>query len=242
MNKPCRLCGLSKPLLKSHILPEFVYRPAYDATHTAIIVDLGKRNIGKQQKGFSERLLCKECEGIFSIWENYFSRIWFHPRYRLRPKYLNDNLIEIRGIDYSSFKLFHLSLVWRASVSARTEFSSVALGSQEEVIRKILLSRDPGEHDKYAFFGIALRIPSTQAFQDKLLCAPRAARVQGHNVYTFLFGGVVWHYIISGHIDEYKRNQNNFNRSGTLFLAVQNWKDNPLVRDLLIRAQSIPKP
>jgi hypothetical protein len=51
---------------------------------------------------------------------------------------------EINGLDYAMFKLFHLSVLWRAGVSTREEFRNVKLGSHEDVIRQMLLRDDPG--------------------------------------------------------------------------------------------------
>jgi hypothetical protein len=42
--------------------------------------------------------------------------------------------VVIRGLDYSTFKLFHLSVLWRASVSSGPDFASVRLGVHEERI------------------------------------------------------------------------------------------------------------
>lgn len=62
--KQCPLCGEYKLLCDSHILPEFVYRPSYDPTHTEFKIDINKNKLGKTQKGFSEWMLCTECEGL----------------------------------------------------------------------------------------------------------------------------------------------------------------------------------
>lgn len=239
--KPCRLCGLSKPLVESHILPEFVYRPTYDSTHTAVRIDLDKKSVRKQQTGFSEYLLCEDCESIFSRWEVYFSKIWFKPKSRLRPDYLDDRLVEIPGIDYIKFKLFHLSIIWRSGVSSRTEFRSVNLGAQERIIRKHLLASDPGEPDKYAMFCIALRDKDTRKFQDSFIRAPEGGHFRGHHVYRIIFGGVIWNYWISGHKDKMKTETNCIDRKGILRLAVQDWTDSILVKDLAKHFQMIKK-
>jgi len=226
----CRLCGQTKPLLESHILPEFVYRPAYDDMHTAIQLDIDKGKRSKRQKGFVERLLCAECEHIFSTWENYFSRIWLHPSHRIRPQLPNRNVVvEIPGIDYVRFKLFQLSIIWRAGVSSCAEFRNVDLGTHEVKIRKCLNAGDPGDPDKYPLICFALRDPLTEEFYDKILRAPEAARLYGQHFYSMIYGGVVWTYVISNHRDSRIEKVNCFRRDGILKLAVQDWTENPSV-------------
>ncbi|MGH7655204.1 MAG: hypothetical protein ACREN6_11130 [Gemmatimonadaceae bacterium] len=133
----CRLCGEPAILRDSHIVPEFVYRPSYDATHTAVVLDLQADEKAKLQKGFRERMLCDACEGLFSKWEGYFARIWFDRTKGIRPRLIAaDELITVGGIDYAQFKLFHMSIVWRLGVSTRREFDTVRLGTREKALRR----------------------------------------------------------------------------------------------------------
>ena len=232
----CKLCDQLKPLQNSHILPEFVFRPVYDITHTAVQIDIDQGKKLKQQIGFRERLLCEDCEKIFNKWEDYFSRIWFLPTQRLRPLLLDDIIVTIPGIDYSIFKLFHLSIIWRAGISSLAKFKNVTLGTQEEKIRKRLLSNDPGDPDEYTMIGVALREPDTKYFQDKILSAPEAARSHGHHIYSVIFGGVFWQYWISGH-KEGRVSFNCIGREGILTLAVQDWTKNRAIQELAKKIQ-----
>jgi hypothetical protein len=224
-------------LRDSHILPEFVYRPTYDATHTAILYEPDVNRKGRRQKGFTERLLCDECEKLVGTWETYFADVWLHPTRQLRPAALPNDQAIVADLDYARFKLFHLSLIWRSGVSTRQAFGSVRLGGQEPKLRKRLLASDPGDPADYPFFGIALRDLSSRGFQDKLLMTPRVARVHGHWVYILLFGGVLWHYYISSHAGP-RNVPVLFDRTGTLTLLVQNWKENPFILELARQIQS----
>src|ERR1044071_6986550 len=196
---PCILCAGPGPLRDSHILPEFVYRPSYDKTHTAVELDTRKGRRRKRQKGFTERLLCAACEGKFSFWETYFASVWLNPKKTHRPTKLSTDLVQIKDLHYAQFKLFHLSVIWRAGISKHPMFSNVRLGGQAQKLRTRLLDSDPGAPDDYPFFAIALRDPKTRGFQDQIIFGPEAARVNGHWVHTFIFGGVQWHYYTSGH-------------------------------------------
>ncbi len=234
----CRLCGSKSPLRDSHILPEFVYRPTYDSTHTAILFEPDRNRRGRRQKGFTERLLCGECEKLLGTWETYFADVWFHPTRQRRPAALPGDRAIISDLDYARFKLFHLSLIWRSGVSTRPAFGGVRLGGQEPQLRNRLLASEPGDPAGYPFFGIALRDSSTNGFQDKLLMTPRVARVRGHWVYIILFGGVLWHYYISSHAGP-GNVPYLFDRTGTLTLLVQDWKENPFILELARQTQSM---
>src|SRR6266849_5839504 len=110
----CKLCREDKPLCSSHIIPEFLYRPLYDDNHRAIEVSLIPKKAHLLQKGYREPLLCFECEQRINKYEVYFRDIWYEKK-KLPPVVMRQ-YVEINGIDYTLFKLFHLSIVWRASV------------------------------------------------------------------------------------------------------------------------------
>jgi len=218
----------------SHILPEFVFRPTYDTSRTAVLIDLEHERRRKMQKGFTERLLCLECEGRINVWETYFSRVWFHRTHRLRPDRLQEKGIVIKGLCYTRFRLFHLSILWRAGISRLSAFQSVRLGSHEGRIRTLLFEEEPGDPDVYPFFGIAQRVPETNKFQDQLLKAPDASRLDGHRVYVFMFGGVMWCYLVSGNLGSFSMPLT-FTKDGTLTLAVQDWNEDPYIQELAKR-------
>jgi hypothetical protein len=103
-------------------------------------------------------------------------------------------------------------------------FANVRLGAQVQKLRLRLLESNPGASTDYPFFGIALRDPKTHDFQDRIVMGPEASRVNGHWVYTFIFGGVQWHYYVSGH--HVNRNVPViFDLDGVLTLAVKDWTE-----------------
>jgi hypothetical protein len=230
----CALCDGTGPLRDSHILPEFVYRPSYDETHTAVFFDAHHGHRGKRRKGLTQYLLCSACEGKFSRWETYFANVWFNAAKGQRPSTLPgppSQVIQICDLNYAQFKLFHLSVIWRAGVSSLPTFDNVRLGAQEKKLRNRLMESDPGKPTDYPFFAIALREPRTGGFQDQLVKGPDAARVKGHWVYTFIFGDVQWNYYVSSHESD-RVVPVYFGLDGLLTLAVQDWTESPFVRDM----------
>ncbi len=223
----CALCRSEATLRESHVLPEFVYRPAYDENHGLIDYDRQARRQRVRRKGFWETLLCDACEGRFGRLENYFARTWFSKS--VRPSLAGKTQVTVRGLDYAQFKLFHLSILWRAGVAKSEPFRSVSLGPHEERLRLALLADDPGPPEKYPIAGLALRDPETGGFRDDILHLPTKGRLKGYHFYVTHFGGVSWFYGISGHsglIPAALRD------NGSLGLRVQDWLANRMIQDL----------
>jgi hypothetical protein len=147
------------------------------------------------QKGLRERLLCIGCEQRLSVLERYVSLV-LNGGVELTHR-REDKRLHLGGLDYAKFKLFQLSVLWRASVSSLAMFSQVSLGAHEERIREMLLSEDPGPPECYGCLMFVL-LQEEQLVQD-IIVQPTWARLIGHYSYRFVFGGMVWLYVVSSH-------------------------------------------
>ena len=191
----CKLCTADKKLLKSHIIPEFMYKSMYNKNKFLCASSIpGKKNTIKQ-KGEWERLLCDECELHISKYERYAS-LFLKGGVEIGVIDHKD-LIEINSIDYTKFKLFQLSVLWRASISKRPIFKDVTLGRHEEVIREMLLNNDPGETNEYGCIMVATMHEGKHI--DSLILQPELKRIDGQISYRFVFGGFWWLFFCSSH-------------------------------------------
>ena len=75
---PCRLCGATKELQDSHILPGFVFRWMKETSATGYLRFAQQPNL-RVQDGLKLHLLCRDCEGRFNYWETEFANKIFHP-------------------------------------------------------------------------------------------------------------------------------------------------------------------
>jgi hypothetical protein len=142
MNSTCHLCGRPRKLCRSHILPEFLYRPLYDEEHRYFVVTAGTDCHRPLQRGLTEKLLCKDCEERLGRYEKYAAEVMSG---RLGHRYQKrGSRIIIKDIDYARFKLFQLSILWRGSVSSLEFFRLVSLGPHEQRLRDMILREDPG--------------------------------------------------------------------------------------------------
>lgn len=137
--KTCRLCLKSATLCKSHIYPEFMYKKCYDAKHSFVEFNANEATFNKvRRKGLYDRLLCRDCETIIKEYEDYAKVILYDiVKPLIRQKHAQFHLHEY---NYAKFKLFILSLLWRASASRLSAFQTVKLGKYDEEIRLALFT------------------------------------------------------------------------------------------------------
>ena len=192
----CPLCQQERKQCDSHIVPEFLYAPTYEADGRAYEVSaLGKK--GRfVQKGRTEKLLCRDCERhINDNLEDYFSKLWYSPG--VLPKEAPPANIVLSGVDYSRFKLFHLSILWRASVARSVAFEQTHLGPFEPAIRRMLLELDPGDALTHQIFGTAMVTGRSPIINHAMVMPPLPFRSHGVNAYVAIYGGCFWEIVVS---------------------------------------------
>ena len=227
----CRLCLKNAELRNSHVIPEFLYKPLYDSKHRAMGVHgQGHWKWQYLQKGLREKLLCHDCEKLLNdYYEKYFHNLWFL-NCPIPSICETDKIYEIPGIDYAKFMLFHLSILFRASISSLPTFAQVALGPHEEKIRRMLIDHDPGMNSHYQIFGYVI-VKKDGSVVQNLISQPIKFKTDNHTIYNIMFGGCAWHYMVSSHsYADFKKVA--LRSNGTLYLAVNRWEDEPLVQGI----------
>jgi hypothetical protein len=184
----CSLCQAEKAIRGSHVLSEFMYLDTYDSKHTAVSVSshpLHKKPL-RVQKGIREPILGTECEQRFSRHEHYAAPFLARAAREADAVALTGSrqpVARVRPFEYDRFKLFGLSLLWRMGVSRNDMFRPVQLGPHQEILRRMLLTDDPGSPSDYPF--VLVRIAGVD-FAPTLLTGPGKTR----------FGGV-WSYMLT---------------------------------------------
>jgi len=102
-----------------------------------------QRGYWEKQSGINEPMLCAGCESRVSQYENYFRTFFYGKNPSPLKKIpvgtsvdlssfagLDPDILGVRAVkmDYTQFKLFVLSLVWRASVAKGNFFEKICLG------------------------------------------------------------------------------------------------------------------
>lgn len=128
----CSLCRKNKDLKESHVIPQFVSRWLKETAATGYLRQGIQPNLRKQDFS-TERLLCGDCENLFSKWEKVFAETIFLP-------YLNDGK---REFEYSDWLLkFSVSLIWRLGVSELNGFRNYHPQLIGELDRALSIWRD----------------------------------------------------------------------------------------------------
>lgn len=196
----CRLCKQNKPLLKSHIFPEWLYTPLYDKNHRFSVLSTNEnKRRGTRPKGIYERLLCQECEVQMSRWEGYARGVFYGDDPGIKIEYYGDRVV-LSGLRYTPFKLFQMSLIWRASITNRQEIHKIHLGPHAERFRKMLFEECSGESHQYPAILMSLPRSLDQIVREFVFPPePLPKKIDGHTGYRAVFGGLFWLFIVSSH-------------------------------------------
>ena len=189
----CRLCLGDKELCGSHIIPEAYYKAIYDELHRLRLLSTNAQDRDElHQKGVKEKLLCVDCERHFNEgFEKYALKV-------LQGIPAPQGITIIKDVDYHRFKLFQLSILWRAGIARHRLFTEVNLGHHEEKLRKRLFERRPGEPHEYGCCMIFLDTRG-EAPAEGLIDSVDSWKHSGHTCYKFIFGRFIWIFFVSSH-------------------------------------------
>lgn len=216
---PCALCLRETELRRSHVIPEFLYETLYDEKHRLqVLSTIPEQGNWREQKGLREELLCDACEQKFSIWERYASLV-LKGGIPLTVRQ-ESNIVHISGLNYEKFKLFQLSILWRAGISSLQFFEKVRLGKHTEELRRLLLAGNPGSSERYGCFMFGLK-HGAGTFTGVIM-QPGKVRLNGHTAYRFVFGGFLWAMLVSSHDLGAPLNQCTLSATGDTVLLLRN--------------------
>lgn len=188
----CRLCGETKSLSQSHVLPEFFYTPTYDQRRSFISVSRHPRHrVRRFQKGHWEHLLCADCETRFSRYETYAAALL--RRIAAVPA---DSKSEIELLDWDPvlFRLFALSVLWRSHVASAFAFAQVNLGPHAKRLHSMLLAEDPGQPHECCFALTRVEGPESVS---RVLIPPTRGKFLGLHSYIMQALGFRWKFVVS---------------------------------------------
>jgi len=199
-----------------------MYKDLFDEKKRMHVIQSEKGAI--KQRGFSQtgefdrNIICQHCDNsVLGKLERYASLVLYdrNPKtleYRTDPD--GTKYTYCAEFDYTQFKLFLLSVLWRASISNRPLFQEVSLGPHEKSIRRMLLKSDPGEQMKYPC--LIMTYLNLDQFPSDVVAQPSQSRVNGGYVYKFLISGMVYIFYVSKHIIPDELKDCAINRKGEL--------------------------
>ncbi|HEU0080827.1 MAG TPA: hypothetical protein VFQ72_02290 [Candidatus Paceibacterota bacterium] len=157
----CKLCLEYKKLCKeSHIIPKSLYRLLAGENNQLIYINEEKSK-PKYNSEYEGGILCENCDNkVIGLLDDYAAKFIygeFPNKGTSGTEWIEGRETVIRendpSYDYSRFKLFLLSVLWRASISSRPFFQKLKLPSAiEEDLRQRILTGSPGQPDEYPCF------------------------------------------------------------------------------------------
>lgn len=202
----CKLCLKENKLVKAHIIPDFMYE---DIIANGGIFKLSKfRKPKKIPTGeYDSTILCGTCDNdiINKKYEDYASKLYkllsgkltklgsIKVEKKVNPAGLN--YTSISRLDYQRFKLFLLSILWRASVSSREFCGDVKLGQDEEILRRMIKNEDSKRLGDFPILiiDISKDIPVLRGATEN----PRRVKPNGNHFYYFFIQGITYSFFLS---------------------------------------------
>ena len=203
----CRLCLQEKQLInKSHIIPDFMYKELYDDQHKLMLFKphervKGKGKIRRPSSGeYEGNILCANCDNIvIGSYENYARKVLYGGEVSASEsttinKCKNKDGLEYSAcsnINYTKFKIFLLSILWRASITSRPSFKDISLGPHEEIIRRMIFDGNAGNIEDYPV--TLMTFLNDKTIPSDLISQPHSTKTKnGHTIKVFIISGMIY--------------------------------------------------
>lgn len=187
----CKLCRDATKLVEAHIIPESFYR-SIKISDKPLRIFSGEKGVypKKSWKGlYDPNILCAKCEKLFDLYDDYGAKILLELRLEKEDvkDENNQELIGylVHGIDYPKFKLFFMSILWRAAVSSNDAFKKVELGPHLAKLEEHIKEKNPGTYDDFSVILCEQIFPNDRAMM--IIPFPRKL-MGGINFYEISIG------------------------------------------------------
>jgi len=211
-----------------------MYKGLFDENHFIAPIDLieFKRKKLLPNGFYDSNILCENCDNkILGNLESYASLvIWGgkgNPdscaKFEGRTNQLNQKFLHLTNLDYTKFKLFLLSIIWRASISNHKMFNSVSLGEHGDRIRKMIIENNPSSEDNYPV-GMFI-LTQNERGPTKMISNPIPIKKDKSLIYHFLINGLAINYNIEGQADKELYDQITIKENNTMDVFIFNEKE-----------------
>jgi hypothetical protein len=181
---------------------------------------------------YDNQLVCAACERRFDQFDNYAAKLLIEGVATFGTVNHDGRPIayQVNSFDYPKLKMFCLSLLWRAAVSNRPEFASVALGPFLPGLTAMVIKGDPDTADKFAT--ILCRFSEIESWQSGFI-SPVRRRYEEVNFYKFVMGAYVLHIKVDQKLPRDPLNALIIRPDAPLTILAQEFRDSPEFRTML---------
>jgi hypothetical protein len=171
-------------LIVAHIIPAAFARDMMAGAKHNFRGSIDK--VHPEQHGIYDRnILCAKCDGKLGDYDGYaidVCRIFDRKQSEFDGRFL------MRHIDGDKLAKFVLAVLWRASVSTRSEFKNISLGLYESVARDVLFDTKPLK-DFTAYELMIVRFKSSRIKVNRVIAFPTRMTGVAATVWGFTAGG-----------------------------------------------------
>lgn len=190
-----------------------------------------QRKNGIRQKGIWEYMLCEDCEHCIGEYENYAARL-----YNIGPGLdceRQHDILVFTGIEYRSFKLFLLSLLWRLAVTTK-ELQGLKLSVADcERLRQMVLAGEPGT--SFEFPAVVIGLTFDRQHQTDLILPPWESTDGERTFWNFTANGLLFMFQI-GHQPPKRGIQGLIlNENGAMGIPMREMREIPYIWDYFRR-------
>jgi hypothetical protein len=177
-----------------------MYEGLFNENHFLKFVNLNKPEISSYRPNgiYDKDILCADCDNVvIGQLENYARPIIFEGS-NLKTQEITkftegrsaDGLksVIIENVDYKKFKLFLLSVLWRAHISKQSFFGNIDLGAKAEQIRAMIFDNNAGDESEFETCIILLSPSETFS---KIIAPPTISQ-DGSTLFAFLINQALY--------------------------------------------------
>ena len=166
--------------MDAHVIPRSFFKLTRGKGKHSILVGVDQKALDRKfkQAGVSDKnILCEQCERLFGPYDTHGIEAvldLLNTKQIYRDDFGNPCAYLANKADHATFKLFLLSVLWRASISSVEFYQHIDLGnSHTERIKEMLKNEDPGAQSDYpfiCFYQTGHHYPSTvlPSFQQRI--------------------------------------------------------------------------
>jgi hypothetical protein len=191
----CKLCDQDRELVEAHIIPLAFHRHMQMNSDRPPIV-VGNQYPQRLPGGlYDGALLCQDCEVRFGPWDQYGAETLLQRFEQDAQRLIDSNgetlIFKVDGWKESRLRMFALSLLWRAAITARPFFHRVTLGPHENRLKTRILDGDPGSPDDFSVFLSRWQSKPEHAGMELMQLSPYVWKLDGINMAKIFLGGFV---------------------------------------------------
>ncbi|MGD9691159.1 MAG: hypothetical protein AB7K52_15920 [Phycisphaerales bacterium] len=167
-------------LVESHLVSDVFYKPMTEDGQRITLSSVAfEKNIRLQSGEWDAALVCADCEASFDEFEKAGQSALIHADWSALLRSDSRTVpprswFELHEYNYRKLKVFFLITLWRCAASQRPFAQQLELRDRLEVLRQMVLAKDPGRPEVFGVLAAKLRDGEVIAVDPRKIVSPPA--------------------------------------------------------------------